>query len=722
MAAEIDRKPDELQVEDVRADSGGRTETRPSSVRRDRAAWLVGALALVLGGVFVVVDLAYNEGKLIAPIDDAYIHLQYAAQLGSGHPFEYNTGDPVSTGASSLLYAFVLAAAHAVGFTGTALLAFAVAFGVVCCAVTAGLACRLGTTLFGRAAGAWAGVLIAVSGPFLWGAVSGMEVGLTALLVTGAVSAFVRERGCARFRWTPVVAALLALVRPEGLLFAVMLCGAMAWTVVVARRAGTVTTRRAVGRVAVGLAPLLVGVAQYAFYLLATGTPRANGVQSKSHLYDRPIFHLGEFVDRTVANVRGVVDHFNGLNNTDFAFPFALVFFLVGLGYLFANRPEWRTLVVAVAAGFAAVVASASTLSTALLHELRYFQPFLPLFFVFAVGGGYALTRLLPREGPRRFALHAVFLVMVLFTVVATPTWAVRLGRQAATIRDTDISVGAWISGNLPEDAIVGVKDVGAVAYFGERRVVDTIGLTTNGMAEASNNGPGSLYEALRTLPEGQRPTHFAMYEPWPGVPMQPFVDAGVFVSPPLRVFPVRTPPDLNDRRIVPFNDVRVYEADWTLAASGDRAPVPGQVRDYLNVGSLESERGHGYEVVSAQPGLQPYTVLRRHGDVIDSGRVIVGGERFTVRGLDPGKPLTVATRVLTPGENPEHREVRVRVGGRDAGVWRLPEAREEWTTARFTVPAELVTSSEVAVELEPVRPLLSPYPEYTSFGYWIVQ
>src|SRR5690606_38698627 len=128
MAAAIGRKPDELQAEDVRADSGGRTETRPSSVRRDRAAWLVGALALVLGGVFVVVDLAYNEGKLIAPIDDVYIHLQYAAQLGSGHPFEYNTGDPVSTGASSLLYAFVLAAAHAVGFTGTALLAFAVAF------------------------------------------------------------------------------------------------------------------------------------------------------------------------------------------------------------------------------------------------------------------------------------------------------------------------------------------------------------------------------------------------------------------------------------------------------------------------------------------------------------------------------------------------------------------------------------------------------------------
>jgi hypothetical protein len=713
MTTETDRHPDEQAADDVTGDSRGltapwRRRLRPSA----RPEWFVGALAFLLGVTFVVVDLAYNQGTLIAPIDDAYIHLQYASQLGSGHPFQYNTGDPVSTGASSLLYAFVLAAAHAVGFSGTALLAFAVAFGVVCFTATTVLVCRLGEALVGRVVGVWAGVLTAVSGPLLWGAASGMEVGLTSVLVTGSVLAFVRERASGVFRWTPALAALLAFVRPEGMFFAFALCGAMLWTV------GRAHGFR-VARMAWCCLPLLVGVAQYAFYRLATGTFSANGVQSKSHLVDRPVFYLGEFVDRTFANVRGIVDHFNGLNNTDFAFPFALAFFLGGLCYLLVKRPEWRPLAVAIVVGYALVVVSASTLSTALIHELRYFQPFLPLFFVLAATGGYALTRLVPRERERKAALHAVLLVMVLFTVVATPTWAVRLGRQSATIRDTDVSVAAWISEHLPPDAIVGVKDVGAVAYFGQRRVVDTIGLATNGFAEASNNGPGSLYEALRALPEDRRPTHVAVYEPWPGTSMQPFVDAGVFASPPLTTFPVRTPPDLNNRRIVPFTDLEVRRADWTLAGSGDRAPVPGGVRDYLNVGSLSSEESHDYEVRTTQPGWQPYTVLRRQADVVDSGRVVVGGETFTARGLTPGEDLTIATRVLSSAEN---RDVRVRIDGRDAGVWRLPESPDAWTTAQFTVPGELVGSSEVTVELEPTRPLLSPYPEYTSFGYWFVQ
>ena len=42
--------------------------------------------------------------------------------------------------------------------------------------------------------------------------------------------------------------------------------------------------------------------------------------------------------------------------------------------------------------------------------------------------------------------------------------------------------------------------------------------------------------------------------------------------------------------------------------------------------------------------------------------------------------------------------------------------------TTEFTVAGDLITSPEVTVELGPVRPLLSPYPEYTSFGYWFVQ
>lgn len=687
--------------------------------RRDPLAWAVAALAVLLGGVFVVVDLAYNQGNLVAPIDDAYIHLQYGRQLGSGHPFQYNTGDPISTGASSLLYAFVLGAGYAIGFKGSLFLPFAVLVGIAGFATSAAFTYHLGRLFAGRAVGVWAGVLVAVSGPLLWGATSGMEVGLTALLLTGSVLAFTRERPKGRFLYTPVVAALLALVRPEGMFFAIMLVGAMVWTVFAARRASMITTRALSGFGVWSLLPVAAGAGQYLFYKLATGTFTANGVRSKSHLYNEPILYFGDFVDRTVANVRGLVGFFTGLDNTDYAFPGALLLFFVGLGYLVVTRVEWRPLLVAVGLGFAVVVLSASTLETALIHELRYFQPFLPLFLLFAVCGGYAATRLMPQERSRGTALHALLLVVLLFTLAALPTWAVRLGRESATIRDTDVSVGAWISGNLPQDAIVGVKDVGAIAYFGQRRVVDTIGLATNGFAGPSNNGPGSLYEALSDLPPGQRPGYFAVYEPQPGTEMRPFVEAGVFRTPALAVFPVRTPPDINGGRIVPFTDTKVYRADWSLAGSGDRAPVPGDVRDYLNAGSLDSEVAHDYEISMEQPGLQPYTVLRREGDVVDSGRIIVGGERFTAGDLSPGQPLTIATRVFATGAV---HQVRVLVDGKDAGVWEFAQREGGWAVDEFTVPGELVTSPNVSVELKPVRPFLNPYPEYTSFGYWFVQ
>lgn len=715
--ADTDRQQMAGQAEDASSERQSGT-VRAFLARRDPYAWLIGALVLVLGSVFVGVDLAYNQGKLIAPIDDAYIHLQYGKQLGSGHPFQYNSGDPISTGASSLLYAFVLGAGYAVGFHGNLLLWFAVVLGVGCLAVTAVFTYRLGRLFLGRAVGVWAGGLVAVSGPLLWGAVSGMEVGLTALLLTASVLAFAQERSRGRFVLTPLVGVLLALVRPEGLFFMVMLCGAMLWTVFGARRAGRISSRTTLGSVALVLLPPAAGAGQYLFYKIATGTFSANGVQSKSHLSDQPMFYLGDFIDRTVAHVRALIDFFTGLGNTDFAFPGALLLFVIGLVYLMAASVEWRPLLLAIGGGITLAVLSASTLNTALVHELRYFQPFLPLFLLLAVCGVYAVTRVAARARVRRLALHTVLVVLLLFPLVALPTWAVRLGREAATIRDTDVSVAAWISENLPPDAIVGVKDVGAIAYFGERRVVDTIGLATNEIAAASNNGTGSLYEALRKMSPEERPDYFAVYEPQPGASMQAFVETGIFEPDPVAVFPVRAAPDLDGNRIVPFSDTTVYRADWRLAGSGDHAPVSGKVRDYLNVGDLDSEDAHGYEVHMTQPGLQPYTMLRRQDDVIDSGRAIVGGEEFTVENLTPGEPLTIATRILVTGSE----DVRVLVDGQDAGIWSFPAEDGEWVVDEFTIDGDLVTSPTVRLEIEPVQPLLNPYPEYTSFGYWFVQ
>lgn len=711
--------------------------SRDSAARRVPAGWMIGASAVLLGAAFIVVDLTYNQGNLIAPLDDVYIHLQYGSQLGRGYLFRYNTGDPISTGASSLLYVVVLGLAYTLGFRDNLLLPFAVTFGILCFALTASCVYALGRRLVDKQVGVWSGLLVAVSGPLLWGATSGMEVGLVALLVVSSLLFFTKEeprvhlsRG--RFVLTPVLATLLALARPEGLMFATALSGAMCWTIFVSVCHRTSTRTSGLGGAAWSLLPLVAGLGQLLFYKWATGTMAANGVQSKSFLYDRPVLYPAEFIDRTMANFRGFLEVFGGLSTRDFTFPGAAFFLVLGVFYLVTRRATWRPLVIAMTVGLVAVLASASTLFSAHINNLRYVQPFMPIFIFLSVAGVYGLADAVRIERSRQTVAHALLATALVFSLSSLPSWALRLGQEAATIRETDVSVGSWIRGNLPPDAVVGVKDVGAVKYFSNHRVVDVLGLTTNHIAQASNNGIGALYEALRHMPVQERPDYFAIYDTAPGPLIDDLRSSGVLGSSPLITFVVKSPRPVNGGLVVPFAQLGVYRADWSLVGTGDQAKTPGIVRDYLNVGDLASERAHSYSPRLAQVGMQPMSMMRRvllpDGRlVVDSGRRIIGGERFVAHNVVPGRPLIVTSRDEARDTLPGDQvvmltDLQVSVNGVPVGIWHRPPSGTIWNESSFTIPGALITGMTVELELAPPRQLLSPYPDYMSFGYWFSQ
>ena len=190
-----DQDPEVGEAPSIRA---GRTARLRARV--DLTSWGVGSLALVVSLGFLVLNAAYNQGRFLLPLDDVYIHLQYAKQIGLGHFLQYQDGMAPSTGASSLLYVLVLGAAFALGAQGGLLLYAAVGFGVVCMVATTVLALHLGRTVASPAVGAPpAAVLTALCGPLLWGATSGMEVGMVSVLAVGTVLAFVREQPLGRF-------------------------------------------------------------------------------------------------------------------------------------------------------------------------------------------------------------------------------------------------------------------------------------------------------------------------------------------------------------------------------------------------------------------------------------------------------------------------------------------------------------------------------------------
>ena len=677
------------------------------------------ALALLVGCLFVGTNLYYNRGDLSdeglnisAPLDDTFIHLQYGRQIGQGQWFSYNDGDPVSSGASSFLYVLLLGAAHFVGFSGANLLGFAIIFGTVLFVLSALLGYGLGQRLAGERAGLCSGILIAANGAFGWGATSGMEVALFSVLILGTLLAFLRELSSGRFLLTPILAALAALTRPEGLLFAWVITGAVVFVLLRDLRKSRPYSLRSSLAVLYAFLPIAAGVAQYMFYTIATGSSVQNGVLAKSLLYE-PVFYPTEFLDAVFQNLTKLsLIVLTGLEPGNYLFPGTILFCVLGTMYLALEDARYRMF--AVASGTALVLAMSSTAILGLpgawgWHHYRYLLPFFPPVLVFAVVGFYSLRSLTRNTWlPEALASFAV-----LCSLLSLPVWAATTGGNSLQIKEQQVSVGYWIRENLPPGASVGVNDAGAMRYYGGHRTVDLIGLTTNGLALPTRNGVGSLYETLEKMPEEKRPDYFAIYPTW-----FPGFDASGVLDQEIARFAISDRPEVAG--IVGGSEVVVFRADWSLAQSGEAFQGEGSVKDTLDIADLGSETEHDYEMHMPLIGLEPANLLTRERSpdgemVVDGGRGLPGAEEFTIRGLSRNRPVEVVMRTTSAPFT-----LQVHADGRQVGEWDFQPSGSRWHQATFTIPAESVRSGSLRVRLSP--PDDAPLETHTAYYYWFVQ
>ena len=157
----------------------GPTET---ALAASRARSVLSVLAVAVAMAFVGSMLTATNGHFVPQVVDLYVVCQYARSFAEGHPFQYNPGEPASTGATSLLHTVMLAAAHALGARGEGLVAFAVASGAAFYVATVLLARRIAALLAGAPEGLLAGALVALGGPIVWGFLYGSDMALFMLL------------------------------------------------------------------------------------------------------------------------------------------------------------------------------------------------------------------------------------------------------------------------------------------------------------------------------------------------------------------------------------------------------------------------------------------------------------------------------------------------------------------------------------------------------------
>ena len=633
-----------------------------------RAALPFAPLALATTLLAVVASrsvLAQTGGEPAVPLDDTFIHFQYARAFARLEPLVYTHGSAATPGATSLLWPLLLSPFHALGLSGTRLVWAAWALGWLSLGLLAHETHRLALGLVRRELAIAAGAMVLSFGGLVWCAGSGMEVvPFSWLLVRTARLAadwgeHFRDGASRRERLALIAFALLASVmRPEGVLAALMAATAIAiWP----RRATRAWALAALA--GTGLTPLVN-------HLLTGQSSSTTAIVKWLPLSP---YHQGERLWRAISANQEL---FFGtlldgrLWSAIFVPTGARVVGWVALPALaywaFRQRREWRgAMALVVALG----ILIPTTYDSFLWNRLRYLWPFTPGWFV-------ALAALAELAGDvaERFRAGLGF-VRVLLAGLFVGSFASELSHciddlavSSDAIRRQQVALGRWAKDALPKDALIGVSDTGAIAYFSDRRTFDVVGLTTKGEARYWAAGAGSRFEHYERLPKRELPTHFIVYPDWMAVP--PLLGE-----------------ELTERTvhatILGGTSMVAYVADYTTLGSAEEplGETHAKLVDRLDVADLESEAAHGYALFWATQAedrvVEDVAAGRPRADGGRSGRTL---ERFELE-LRPGG--TLIARLATS----DTLEVRLRVDERELGTQKL-EQGAGWHELSFALPA----------------------------------
>jgi len=426
--------------------------------------FLVLVLCSALFSALLYLGWSYSYGSPGFPLDDAWIHQTYARNLAHTGQLSYVPGQP-SAGSTSPLWTILLSIGYLLRLDYRLWTYF---LGAVGLALTAWTAYRLAHRLFPDQL--WAapltGLFCALEWHLTWAAFSGMETILftwLALLTMNLQLAICSSPFAIRhslFAVAGIVAGLLTLTRPEGLLLAGLVGLALLW------RAWCEARWQGVLAVAgYGLAFALVISPWLAFNLCVSEQPFPNTFYAKQAEYrillSLPLWsRLARVLLPTIAGAQ----------------------FILVPGFLYAAfralRSTPRTASIPFLWWLVTVLVYALRLPVNYQHG-RYLIPTIPILVILGSWGTLSLLRpdsrqTMARVFSRAMSIAALVLLLI-FWIIGARAYAADVG----FIEGEMVGVARWLEANAPSDALIAVHDIGAVGYWVDRPLLDLAGLIT---------------------------------------------------------------------------------------------------------------------------------------------------------------------------------------------------------------------------------------------------
>jgi hypothetical protein len=663
-------------------------------------------------------------GDWSAPLDDVFIHFDFARSTARGHPFEWSAGNGYSSGGTSLLYPLLLGFGYWVssGFRGLELMVWA---GMIACVSVFGclLASRRVFSGLPRWASYFAPPAVLGVGVLVWSLFSGMEVALflglwgIALIAWDDLLQLVVDRSASdhRLGWTSLAlglaSALLVATRPEAM--TTLAIFALSAAFVVRRARGP---KPALATLLFAAVPGAVVVAlQQVVNRWLTGDASAAGALTKLELH-HPYLTRDEVFSQWWFHVEYQLARVANYHFTD-EVPFGWIpHVLAGAALLFPATRRYALLLLSSAAAWTAIVALNGQVRW---QNERYTMPAVAWLLLAAALGAAALLHQAYTFQRRRLWVRALCGAIAIGSVLLfadhqRPRFleqAWYFGRASRNILDQHVRAGVLIRHLRPKPRRVLVGDAGAIPYAADLPALDIIGLGGYGklpFARATRQGVGAAIELIERMPVADRPDLMAIYPHWwDALPLwfgEP-VPGGVV--------------SVRGNVVCAGTNKVIYRPSWRVLADSGRpfGLAPGeQVVDELDFADVISEREHGYAMSRPATGHVVMKLLRHperaHDQLWDAGRSIPPdvGERFELRGLAPGRPARLVFRVAPP----QPTVLAVSIDGHSVGELRAENA-ENWMHPALFVPADR-TKARISVRIEGVKN------ERIVYHLWAVQ
>ncbi|HMA93400.1 MAG TPA: hypothetical protein VKP30_11985 [Polyangiaceae bacterium] len=673
------------------------------------------AVAWALGDTFDPTNREALPKIWSAPLDDVFIHFDFARSAARGMPFQWIDGNGYSSGGTSLLYPLVLALGLLLGFRGLTLMHFAAIVATTSVfALLLGL--RAAVARLPRATSYLLPFGVLSVGALDWSLFSGMEVAffmamwLTGFLAWNALVHAIEADSGARTD-TPerfnqpinlanarasLIPAQLGLAAASWLIAATRPEAASAIAVLGLDAAFRVWRRRGarsaiVTLCAAGVPGALVLITQAAVNRWYTGDSAAAGAIVKLEM-NNPLLTRAQVIDAYWFHLKYQVMRVTEYHFANNAWTGWLVWIAAAIALI---SPVTRRYAAVLWLSLIGWLLTVSLNGQVRWQNERYTMPAVAWLLIAASLGLASTFAYAWNTRQRWWARLGVPVLGAALAIVFA--WGSRstmrdqrwfFGRASRNIFDQHVQTGHLLRAGLrPQPHRVLVGDAGAITYVSDLPGLDIIGLGGTfrlPFARASQWGVGASVELIQHLPMHERPDTMAIYPGW-------WNDLPLWFGSELAArVPVRGNVICGGATKV------VYRTDFTSLDDAERplsVRPDERVADYLDFADLVSEREHQFELNQRAAGFVEMKKLAHpenpERDLWDAGRILSPGlvERFELRGIDPNHPAQLLFRVAPAGP----AKFVIESGSRSLGEVQL-EPSDVWVEVSLDVPSNVVT------------------------------